>query len=225
MKNGAKPLLRPLWARPRLASATLVGLAIYGGLPYVAAWTGATRFLVSWNAAVLLYLVLAGAMVARSSHEAMRNRALAQEEGRMTVLLLVVFSVFASLFAILDELSSLKQLSPDVRLGHVVLTGVTIVMSWLFTHLMFAIHYAHDYYLNQTRGRPTGLDFPGEATPDYGDFLYLAGVIGTSAQTADVTLSSTAMRRLGLAHCVLAFFFNTAVLALSINLAAGLLQG
>ena len=92
MNTGAKPLLGSLWARPRLVSATLVGLGIYGGLPYVAAWTGATRFLVSWNAAVLLYLVLAGAMVVRSSHEAMRNRALAQEEGRVTVLLLVVFS-------------------------------------------------------------------------------------------------------------------------------------
>jgi uncharacterized membrane protein len=218
-------LLRHLRARPRLALAVGVGLLLYAALPGAPQLLGATRFLLSWNAAGVLYLVLAGWMMARSTQALMRRRAVQQDEGQRMVLLLVVVSVVASLLAIVAELSNVHTLSPGVRNGHILLTALTIVMSWLFTHLMFALHYAHDYYLNESRGQPCGLDFPGESEPDYGDFLYFAFVIGTSAQTADVTLTSRAMRRTGLLHCVLAFFFNTAVLALTINIGAGLLQG
>ena len=117
-----------------------------------------------------------------------------------------------------------QTLSPAVRQGRLALTGATVLSSWCLTHLVFAVHYAHDYYLNQGRKLPPGIQFPGETEPDYGDFLYLAGVIGTSGQTADVSFTSRAMRRIALAHCVLAFLFNTTVLALTINIAAGLLQ-
>lgn len=89
---------------------------------------------------------------------------------------------------------------------------------------MFALHYAHDYYLAEDGGMPSGLDFPGGHAPDYGDFLYLACVIGTSGQTADVSFTSRAMRRIGTVHCVLAFVFNTTILALTINIASGLLM-
>jgi uncharacterized membrane protein len=85
------------------------------------------------------------------------------------------------------------------------------------------MHYAHDYYVADTHGRPAGLSFPQEPAPDYLDFLYFSCVIGTSGQTADVSFTSKAMRRIGLIHCVLAFFFNTTVLALTINIAASLL--
>ncbi len=218
-------LLRHLRARPRLALAVGVGLLLYAALPGAPQLLVATRFLLSWNAAVVLYLVLAGLMMARSTQALMRQRAVQQDEGRYMALLLVVVSVVASLLAIVAELAMVRNLPPAVRDGHILLTVVTIVVSWVFTHLMFALHYAHDYYLSETRGQPRGLDFPGESQPDYGDFLYFALVIGTSAQTADVTLTSRAMRRTGMLHCVLAFFFNTAVLALTINIAAGLLQG
>jgi uncharacterized membrane protein len=87
---------------------------------------------------------------------------------------------------------------------------------------MFAVHYAHDFYATVARGQPGGLEFPGEQSPDYADFLYFSCVIGTSGQTADVVFCSRAMRRTGLAHCVLAFFFNTTLLALTINIASGL---
>ena len=87
---------------------------------------------------------------------------------------------------------------------------------------MFALHYAHDYYASEIRGQPGGLDFPGGHAPDYGDFLYFASVIGTSGQTADVSFTNRTMRRTGLVHCVLAFFFNTTLIALTINIASGL---
>jgi len=88
---------------------------------------------------------------------------------------------------------------------------------------MFALHYAHDYFATEVRGGHGGLEFPGGHPPDYGDFLYFAVVIGTSGQTADVSFSRRPMRRTGTVHCVLAYFFNTTLVALTINIASGLL--
>jgi uncharacterized membrane protein len=105
---------------------------------------------------------------------------------------------------------------------HVALAGVTLASSWLFTQTLFALHYAHDFYIARARHQPDGLGFPGTPDPGYGDFLYFACVIGTSGQTADVSFTNAAMRRVGLVHCIQAFFFNTTVLALTINIAAGL---
>ncbi len=217
------PYLKQIHARPRLVFALFLGIAFYLVLPLLWTLGNATRLLLSWNAAVCLYLVLAARMMARSSSDTIRRRALHQDDGRKTVLVLVVVAAMASLLAIVDELSVVKSLTGSERLGHVALTALTVVTSWCFTHLMFAIHYAHDYYLSLSRHQPTGLVFPGDEAPDYGDFLYFAAVIGTSGQTADVSITSRAMRRTGLAHCVLAFFFNAAVLALTINIAASLL--
>jgi len=89
--------------------------------------------------------------------------------------------------------------------------------------VMFALHYAHEFYAATLDGRPGGLQFPDEPKPDYLDFLYFSAVIGTSGQTADVTITSRAMRRVGLLHCVLAFLFNTSLVALTINVASSLL--
>jgi uncharacterized membrane protein len=88
---------------------------------------------------------------------------------------------------------------------------------------MFTLHYAHDYYGAVSRGEPPGLLFPGDDQPGYGDFFYFAAVIGTSAQTADVSFTTKGMRRIGSVHCILAYLFNTTVLALLINIGAGLL--
>ena len=87
---------------------------------------------------------------------------------------------------------------------------------------MFALHYAHDYYATEVRGEHGGLSFPGGQAPDYSDFLYFSCVIGTSGQTTDVSFNSRKMRRTGSVHCVLALFFNTTLVAQSINIASGL---
>ena len=145
-----------------------------------------------------------------------------QDESQWVILILVMVAAIASLVAIVAELAAASGLHGALRYTHISLALFTIVASWTFTHMMFGLHYAHDYYLAVTKGEPVGLQFPGDDAPDYGDFLYFAYVIGTSAQTADVNLTSKAMRRVGLLHCVLAFFFNTTVLALTINIAASL---
>ena len=108
-------------------------------------------------------------------------------------------------------------------MAHIALAGFTVLTSWAFIQVMFALHYAHDYYAAVSHSRPSGLQFPGDDAPDYGDFFYFAVVIGASGQTADVSFVSKPMRRIGSMHCILAYLFNTTVLALLINISASVL--
>jgi uncharacterized membrane protein len=94
---------------------------------------------------------------------------------------------------------------------------VTIVLSWSMIHSSFALHYAHEYY----RGiKPGGLAFPGDDKPDYWDFVYFSFVIGMTAQVSDVGITDKVIRRTATAHGVVSFIFNTALVALMVNIAA-----
>lgn len=224
-----RPVRRRVWralqARPRLVLATLAGGVTLVLLPH--AWTHnpVTRSLIAWNLGVVLYLVLALTMMARSTKERLRHRARTEDEGRWAVLVLVSLAVLASLVAIALQLGAARSLEGALRGWHMGLAGLTVVTSWCFMQVMFALHYAHEFHTTPAHGGPEagGMEFPGTPSPDYLDFVYAAAIIGTSAQTADVTFTSSAMRLTALVHCVLAFFFNTTVLALAINIAAGLL--
>jgi uncharacterized membrane protein len=203
-------------------ASLLIGIAVAWLLPQSMVQQTVTRAIVGWNAGACLYLVLAVKMMFWSSHERMRSRALVHDEGSFLVLVLVVTAALMCIGAIVAELAVVKDLQGSLRYAHIGLAALTIISSWAFTQLMFAMHYAHDYYLSEIRGEHGGLDFPGGHAPDYGDFLYFACVIGTSGQTADVSFTSRKMRRTGTVHCVLAFFFNTTLVALTINIASGL---
>jgi uncharacterized membrane protein len=228
MTNSALPktphfkFFRLFSVRPRLSICILIGVLTIVFLPNSIAQQQITRMIIGWNVGAVLYLLLAARMMFWSSHERMRNRALQQDEGRMIILALVVIAAFMSIGAIVAELAVVKEMHGTLRYAHIGLTVLTILSSWAFTQLMFALHYAHDYYAAEARGNSGGLEFPGGHAPDYGDFLYFSCVIGTSGQTADVSFSCRAMRRIGTVHCVLAFFFNTTLLALTINIASGL---
>jgi len=215
-------LIRQLRARPRLWLCCVAGVLVGFLLPHTLSSAAITRAIIAWNVTTCLYLVLGGIMMMRATPEQIRVRACIQDEGQWLILLLVVLASVASVSAIIAELSIAKELSGATKFVHIGLAGFTIFSSWAFTHMMFALHYAHDYYVECTHRRTPGLQFPGDEPPSYGDFLYFSFVIGTSGQTADVNFTTGAMRRIGLLHCVLAFFFNTPILALTINIAAGL---
>ena len=219
----SKPLLiRLVLARPRLLICFVVGLATALLLPQALVQQTITKAIVGWNVGACLYLILAARMMFWSTHERMRVRAFQHDEGRTVVLVLVVTAALMCIGAIVAELAVVKDLKGTLRYGHIGLAALTIVSSWAFTQVMFALHYAHDYYATEIRGEHGGLDFPGGHAPDYGDFVYFASVIGTSGQTADVSFTSRKMRRTGTVQCVLAFFFNTTLIALTINIASGL---
>ena len=216
-------LLRQVRARPRIFIATAFAACVAAVLPDQVASHFVTRALIAWNAGAGLYVLLAAIMMVRSDSHHMRRRAQLQDDGQLVILLVVVIASVASLAAIAGELAVVKDMHGLRRTLHVSLAGVTVLTSWAFIQVMFALHYAHDFYAAVCRSQPPGLDFPGDPKPDYGDFFYFAAVIGTSGQTADVSFTSKPMRRVGTLHCVLSYLFNTTVLALLINIGASLL--
>ena len=135
----------------------------------------------------------------------------------------VVLATLACLVAIFVQLALARDLHGFLKYAHIALAALTMASAWAFVHLIFALHYAHDFYSDRGQNGNSGLLFPGTENPDYLDFIYFAAVIGTSGQTADVSFTSPHLRRIGLCHCVLAYAFNTTVLALTINIASGLL--
>ena len=138
------------------------------------------------------------------------------------ILALTVAAALASLAAILLELVDVSELPRQEQTLRLALVMVTIVLSWSLIHTAFALHYAHEFYDESPPANQPRLHFPATDAPDYADFLYFAFVIGTTSQTADVDITSRSMRRLALIHGVIAFFFNTTLLAVAINIAAGL---
>lgn len=215
-------LVRHVRAQPRLWAAMALGVVISLLLP--GAWSDhvLTRGLIGWNTGAICYLVLAWAMMARSSTEKMRWRARVEDEGRYTILIVVSVTTVAVLVAIAAQLVLARETHGVTKLAHVALCALTIITTWLFTQTMFALHYAHEHFSHHHNESPA-FEFPGSDEPDYFDFMYVACIVGTSGQTADVSFSSRRSRRVGLMHCVLAFFFNTTLLALTINMAAGLI--
>lgn len=213
---------RLIRARPRLYIALGIGVLTELLLPQAVARQPVTRLLMAWNIGAGLYVALAAVMMIRSTHEHMRHRARLQDDGRMVILILTVLAGVASLAAIAGELAVVKDMRGIVKAEHVSLAGVTVLTSWAFIQVMFCLHYAHDYYTESCHGRTPGLQFPNDDAPDYGDFFHFAAIIGTSGQTADISFNTKAMRRIGTVHCVLAYLFNTTVLALLINIGASL---
>ncbi len=223
-------LLKPfrvLWLRPRLLVCALLGVFI--GLVLPDEMRLATRALIAWNVAVIAYLVAAAHLVINADRELVRLRAKNLDEGRLVILLLAVGVACASIGAIVLELGPVKNMEGWPKALHLGLTILTVVDSWTFMHLTFAFHYAHEYYDECETDRDKrpeergGLSFPGGEPPNYVDFLYYAYVIGLASQTADVSTTSRQMRVLTAVHGSLAFFYNLAIIGLTVNIASGLI--
>ena len=219
------PIARHLIHHRRLYCGWGVGVVV--GLLLPDRFEPALRTVIGWDAAILAYLGLILGMMATSGHQNMRRRAAIEDGGRWVLLALVSGAALAGLFAIGVLISGARDLPGDQRFWHYVLGGVTILLSWLFVHALYAVHYAYDHYRDLHLGGPGaavgGLGFPGTADPDYWDFCYFSFTVGMTAQTSDVTVNSRRLRRLTLIHGIVSFCFNTVLLALTINIAAGLL--
>lgn len=211
---------RYVLSRPRLLISAAAGLAVALLIPVEA--TSTLRVVIGWDCGIAIYLGLIIAMAARATQASMRQRAAREDEARWVFLAMLAGAAFFSMFAILGLMREAKAAGGATIAIEAALAGVTIVLSWLFAHTVFAVHYAHDYFNDISDNRPVGLSFPSERDdPDYWDFLYFSFVIGMTAQVSDVQVLTRPWRRLVLAHGILSFLFNTVVLALSINLLAG----
>ncbi len=215
-------LLRILSGHPRLFASAIVGIAVALVLP---AMTGLTRGLLGWDAGCAAFLLLSAQMFSSPRPGGIAADAERQEEAEWTIFWLTVGGVTASFAAIIGEFSLSKDVAPGVRNLHVALVAATLLLSWLMTHTVFGLRYAHEYYelIGSDGAIARGLEFPGDVPPDYWDFFYFALVLGMTFQVSDVQITSRKLRRLAAAHGLLGFLFNTVILALSVNIGAGLL--
>lgn len=212
-------------ARPRLLGAVGAGGLFWAGCLLIPnSFSLVTAAILAWDATCLTFIGLAIAMMWGADPARMRAVAATQDQGQGVILALVIAAAAASIWVIAKELSAAKDDVGLIKGLRVALVFATVAASWFMVQLIFALHYAHEYYApdDDTPRDAGGLLFPGGELPDYWDFLHFSVVIGVACQTADVSFTSKALRRIGTLHGVVAFTFNTVVLALTINLLAGL---
>lgn len=207
-----------LRARPRLVTSGLVALVVGVVLWHSMELKPAKALLLAFDLGVAVYLTALTILFCNTTSPAlMRGQARKQDTGRWGVLWTsLILTGFVSL-ALTTEMGGAK--GGDAKA--LTIAAITIVLSWLFFNVMFGMHYAHGFYGDFGK-KHEGLDFPGTEEPDYWDFMYFAIVIGMTFQVSDVQISSRYLRRVALLHSVIAFFFNVFIIAMSVNIAAGL---
>ena len=207
----------------RLVYGLLTGLAVVA-LPVPMAWQ--FRGLLGWSMGVVVYLALAWWLCEGFDAERTRSHAQAQDEPSGVLLMVLLLATMACVGAIAELMQQSRDLSGIQRALHIGLSVFALGTSWLFIQTIFTFRYAHRYYHEEKLNEPDGpgLQFPGGLDPDYFDFLYYAYVVGMTSQVSDVQVTSREMRRLTLVHGVLSFGFNMLIVALSINVVAGVLQ-
>ena len=205
--------------RKRLFGALVCGILAYFLLPRLAP---TTRAIGAWDVAVTIYLVAAGWLFCNEPQEKMAANARAQREGEWTIFVVTLAVVVMSFVAVLGEFAHAKDLPPGQRGLHTALVVYTLFTSWLMAHVTFCFRYAHEYYAMDGTELTGGLEFPGEKAPDYLDFAYFAVVLGMTFQVSDVQITARKLRRLAALHGLLSFMFNTVIVALTVNIAAGL---
>lgn len=209
-------------SRPRLLAGIVVGFIVWLLMPRSLRPT--TAALIGWDAGVLTYLGLAAHLFLTEAPEKMPANAEAQEEGERTIFAITLAVVVASFVAIGSQFAIVKDEQGAFHTLYVGLIALTLFASWMMTHVTFAFRYAHAFYADD-RGGPGvdgGLEFPSEIEPDYMDFFYFSLVLGMTFQVSDVQITSRKLRRVATMHGLLSFLFNTVILALTINIAAGL---
>ena len=205
--------LRVVYARPRTFLAIAAGIVAFFILP--ASVRLVTRMLIAWDITTALYLLLVYIMMLRCGLAHIKRNAVLQDDGRFVILLVTALGAFASIAAIVFELGASHRSAPQLTLA-----TVTIALSWAAVHTIFALHYAHEFY---RRAKPGGLQFPSGDShddADYWDFVYFSFVIGMTAQVSDVGITDKTIRRTATAHGIISFVFNTALVALMVNIAA-----
>ncbi len=213
-------LVRLARIHARLLISAAIGVAVSLAL-ITTDWRLATRVLTGWDVGAGLYLISTYLLVSRSTVNEIRRRAAIQDEGAAALLVLTPAAAIASLAAIIVEFGNADSVAgwADLAFG----MG-TILLSWLFLHIVFALHYAHEYYGERSDDQIGGLKFPGAQGPDYWDFVYFSFVIAMTSQVSDVAITSKVIRRVATVHGVLSFFFNVSVLALTVNMVSNLIK-
>jgi len=206
---------------PRIWISLLFGTALFFFLPHD--WSTVSRILVCWNGGVVLFLILITFWMTRLSAAQICTKYIEEDETGPFILVVVTIAAVASLFAIIEPLATIKQVSGATRAAHFALAALTLVDSWLLVPAMFTTHYADMFYSAASKNRP--LRFPNTPEPVFWDFAYFSFTIAAACQTADVSTEGAEIRRIVLAQTLISFLFNASILGFAINVTAGLIGG
>jgi len=206
--------------RRRVLESGAVGLLVGVALVSVAPWQLAV--LAGWDVVGALLLSRVWLRVGRFSADETKDFATREDDSRASAELLLVTASVASLGGAAFGLLKAHQSGPTLEALLTVGSVLTVALSWAVVHTVFTLRYAHEYYATSRSG---GFDFKsGKYEPDYGDFAYVAFTVGMTFQVSDVAVTQKTARRLVVAHGALSFFFSTAIVAMTVNIAAGLFQ-
>lgn len=217
----AAEILHSLRVHSVLFSCILLGFAVFLLLPQTLQLSA--RLVIGWDVGAIVYLGFALSNILRFSLARARSRAADQDEGATLMLMLTVIAAGVSLGAVVSLLGAAKNLPEAKQPVFMLLAVGTTIISWALIHVMFALHYAHEYYGGEDIGRGGGLKFPNDQQPDYWDFVYFSFVIGMTFQVSDVQVTGKRVRRLVAAHGVVSFFFSVTILALMVNIGSNLI--
>jgi uncharacterized membrane protein len=205
----------------RLYGSLLAGGVLFFVLPMH--WPVVSRVLVAWNGAALVFLVLVYTWMPRLTSKQICAKYVEEDAAAPVILVGAIVAAVLSLVAIVTILSGIKEFTGITRTAHLALSALTIVTSWIMVPTMFTLHYADMFYSASSGRRP--LTFPSSPDPVFWDFAYFSFTIAAACQTSDVATCGVAMRKVALAHTIIAFLFNAAILGFAINITAGLIAG
>jgi uncharacterized membrane protein len=214
-----RSIARSIAVRPKVYCALLASAVVAFMLPREV--SSNVRTALAGDVGAIVYLALALQVMVSYGGDKLKRRAALQDDSAIVILVLVLIAIALGFSTIFGVLRDAKQATGAAKGWQILLAGVTILLSWLITQVVFTFHYAHEFYRPDSAGALAGgLVFPEEKQPDYWDFFYFATSIGAASQTSDVAIRARSLRRLVTLHAVISFFFNTTVLALAINIGA-----
>ncbi len=171
----------------------------------------------AFDLAAFVFLLSLFPVLRDTSVPAIRQHAADNDANRLLVLIITTVVTMVVMAAIAGEL---PKASGGDRIAMAKLVG-TLVLTWLFANMIYAMHYAHLYYSKGAGGDSKGIDFPGSDDPDYLDFIYFSFTLGMTFQTSDTQISARSIRRIATLHSFAAFIFNIGVIAFTINALGG----
>ncbi|MDP5008756.1 MAG: DUF1345 domain-containing protein [Glaciimonas sp.] len=207
-------------AHLRLIIAMMIGMIVW---MLLIDGSHITRSLIAWNAGVWTYLAMVWWMMCRASPRLVKRRAALEDENATILLSLICLAAVTSMVALVMGLAQAKDFVSGQKEIRYLFTVLTVLGSWFLLGTMYALHYAHLFYNAAADKLP--LRFPDdEKNPDYWDFIYFSFTMAVAVQTSDVSVMTRSMRKTVVMQSVLTFLFNSAILGLSINIAAGLVS-
>ena len=203
----------------RLAVVAIIGLVAAVVSFFLAPWQFAA--LTGWDAAAIAFVLWVWLSVRAFDPEETRTFATREDTNRLTSSLLLVGASLASLVGTGFDLVKATDAHDVGRVALTVIGLLTVALSWMVVHTVFALHYAHEYYT----APEGGIDFKNDdEQPDYQDFAYVAFTVGMTFQVSDTDIQARRIRRTVLRQALLAYLFGAVILAVVVNLIASLVK-